>query len=631
VYFFATVSSSEQQIIRYTAAGDAGTNRTVVLPDLPTAGQNHDGGAVGFGPDGMLYWAIGDLGNGSGVNSDLTSLAAKVGRSRPDGSVPTDNPFYDGAGPNHDLIWARGFRNPYTFTWRPETEQLWVNSVGTSYEQTFVVGAGDHAGYNLYENNQPAGFIRPVIAYRTNASQSRTIATASRSGGVATFTITTSNHGFPVGTKVTIAGVSDSSFNGTAYVSEVPAFNTFRIVQAGPDATTSGGTATSLNIGGAITGGTFFEATSVPSQYRGDFFFGDFNSNRIIRADIQPGGPIVSVDDWAHSIAAPIDMEVGPDGDLYVVTYAGTVYRVAFNASSQGIVVSRRFLRITEGTAAAFAVRLATAPVGDVVVAVGRSAGDSELMVTQGASLTFTPANWSVPQVVVVTSAWDATSGDHEASFSVSSPGIGSEEVVVRATASASPPSAPPAPANLGASATSPTTVTLTWSPAVGATQYEIERAAAGTGFQPLATVQNSSYVDGSVSPSTAYLYRVRATNGGGTSPYGNTDLATTVIFADDPVTAGTTVVRAVHVSQLRTAVEAVVALAGLAQQPWSDGSLTAGSTPIRKVHVEELRSSLTSARNALALPALAFTDPVLTTATPVRSQHVQELRDGVD
>lgn len=38
VYFFATVSSSEQQIIRYTAVGDTGTNRTVIVPGLPTSG-----------------------------------------------------------------------------------------------------------------------------------------------------------------------------------------------------------------------------------------------------------------------------------------------------------------------------------------------------------------------------------------------------------------------------------------------------------------------------------------------------------------------------------------------------------------------------------------------------------------
>jgi glucose/arabinose dehydrogenase len=58
VYFFLTVSSSEQQIVRYTDNGNIGINRTVIMKNLPTVGANHDGGAVGIGNDGRLYWAM---------------------------------------------------------------------------------------------------------------------------------------------------------------------------------------------------------------------------------------------------------------------------------------------------------------------------------------------------------------------------------------------------------------------------------------------------------------------------------------------------------------------------------------------------------------------------------------------
>jgi glucose/arabinose dehydrogenase len=58
IYFFVTVSSSEQQIIRYTASGNIGTNPTLIKGSLPTAGQNHNGGGIGIGPDGKLYRAI---------------------------------------------------------------------------------------------------------------------------------------------------------------------------------------------------------------------------------------------------------------------------------------------------------------------------------------------------------------------------------------------------------------------------------------------------------------------------------------------------------------------------------------------------------------------------------------------
>ena len=159
VYFFITVSSSEQRIVRYTDTNNIGTNRTVLVTGLPTVGANHDGGAIGIGNDGKLYWAIGDNGVGAGANADLTSLASKIGRATRIGTVPADNPFIDGAGPNNDYIWARGFRNPFTFTFQRSTGQLWSDTVGTNWEQVFLPFSGSHSGWNTYENNQPTGFL----------------------------------------------------------------------------------------------------------------------------------------------------------------------------------------------------------------------------------------------------------------------------------------------------------------------------------------------------------------------------------------------------------------------------------------------------------------------------------------
>ena len=69
VYLFVTVSASEQRIVRYTDANGTGTARTELITRLPTRGANHDGGGIGFGPDGKLYWAVGDLGDRTGVGS----------------------------------------------------------------------------------------------------------------------------------------------------------------------------------------------------------------------------------------------------------------------------------------------------------------------------------------------------------------------------------------------------------------------------------------------------------------------------------------------------------------------------------------------------------------------------------
>lgn len=433
VYFFVTVSSSEQQIIRYDASGATGSGRTVIRDQLPTDGFNHDGGGVGFAADGKLYWSVGDLGSGSGVDNNLSSLASKVGRANRDGTLPADNPFDDGAGPNNDFIWARGFRNPFTMQIQPSTGQMWLNVVGSGHEQIFVVGAGDHGGWNDFENDQPAGFITPKIVYRTNGSDTRGITSAMRTGGVATFT-TSANHGFRVGGNLTISGVSDASFNqANLYVASVPNATTFTALQAGPDATSASGSAVTLNQGGCLTGGAFYDASLATEPYRGNFFYGDCNSGRIMRARIDPmTNAVLSVDHWATGISAQVDVAGGPDGALYYVGVGtSNVFRASFNAGSQGLVVSNLNLRIDEGGEVVTLVSLASMPAADVLVSVARSAGDTDVAVLTGAALTFTSANWSRPQAVRLMALGDSDTTDDTATVSVSSAGLTTVPIAV--------------------------------------------------------------------------------------------------------------------------------------------------------------------------------------------------------
>ena len=433
VYFFVTVSSSEQQIIRYTAVGDVGTNKTVIMPGLPTGGVNHDGGGIGFGTDGRLYWSIGDNGSGVGVDANLTSLASNVSRANVEGTVPKDNPFNDGPlGLNNDYIWARGFRNPFTLTFQPTTGKLWVDVAGTSYEQVFAVGSGDHAGWNDYENNQPAGFLPPSIKYRTNGTDTRTIVAggAVRSGNVATYT-TSVVHGFRQGEKLTIAGVSDPSFNGDFFVASIVNGTTFTVAQVGPNGSSGGGSATTQNQGGAVTGGAFYDATSFPAAYRGNFFYGDYNSGRVQRAVVGPGTTVTSVDYWADN-TNNIDVAPGPDGALYYVLNGGSVMRATYNATAQGLVVSQTHPWITEGHTAVLSIRLALAPAFDVTVNVAPTGGSPDVSILSGASLTFTPANWDQLQTVVLTAAEDLDVVSEFSMLTVSAVGLPSESVEVR-------------------------------------------------------------------------------------------------------------------------------------------------------------------------------------------------------
>ena len=77
-------------------------------------------------------------------------------RINPDGSVPTDNPLYDGAGPNVDEIYAYGLRNPFRSSFDSETGVFYVGDVGgnddlTAYEGLNVIVPGANYGWPMCE------------------------------------------------------------------------------------------------------------------------------------------------------------------------------------------------------------------------------------------------------------------------------------------------------------------------------------------------------------------------------------------------------------------------------------------------------------------------------------------------
>ena len=72
------------------------------------------------------------------VSQSLTSPRGKVHRINPDGTVPTDNPFYDGSGPNIDSIWARGLRNPYRAYYDAPTGRYYIGDVGGNDASTAI-------------------------------------------------------------------------------------------------------------------------------------------------------------------------------------------------------------------------------------------------------------------------------------------------------------------------------------------------------------------------------------------------------------------------------------------------------------------------------------------------------------
>ncbi len=134
-----------------------------VLIEWPSDG--HNGGALAFGHDGMLYVTSGDGTSDSDthiVGQDLSKLTAKVLRidvDHPDPgktySVPRDNPFVGVPGARPET-WAYGLRNPWRMTVDPKTGHLWVGNNGQDlWEQAFLVRKGDNYGWSVMEGSHP--------------------------------------------------------------------------------------------------------------------------------------------------------------------------------------------------------------------------------------------------------------------------------------------------------------------------------------------------------------------------------------------------------------------------------------------------------------------------------------------
>ena len=447
VYFFVTTSTSVQKIIRCTddPENNIGLNPTVIVDNLPTRGGNHNGGGLEVGHDGRLYWSIGDNGNTGLGGANLTSLGAKVGRAnRFTGAALNDNPFNDGAGSNNDHIWARGFRNPFTLAFQPTSGKLWLNVVGSSttsllrgYEQAFIVPRGSHGGWSIHENGQPVGdlaYMSPVISYRISNPLISTLTSAARNKGTVTFT-TTEFQPLRKGSKVTIAGVSDPSFNGTFFVAARLSDTQFSVVQAGTNATSSGGTATGATIGGSITGGCFYDSTAFPAAYHGNFFFGDYVGGRVMRSTLDANDEPTSVDTFATGISSHIDSTVGPDGALYSLRHLatnGSIRRIATTSTQQNLIVQPTSLGVMEGGSALLNVSLASAPAANVTVTISKTSGDADLAVSGPSTLIFTPTNWNIYQSVVLVAAEDADRTFGSGLFQVSAPGLASYSVHVR-------------------------------------------------------------------------------------------------------------------------------------------------------------------------------------------------------
>ena len=139
-------------------AADPASERVVLEAGQPAT--NHNGGSIDFGPDGLLYIALGD---GGGANDqfeqgqDLTTLLGAVLRidvdDVPEGAaygIPAGNPFAQTDGPERDEIFAYGLRNPFKMD--VSESGVWLGDVGQNeWEEVNRVEAGGNYGWNEVE------------------------------------------------------------------------------------------------------------------------------------------------------------------------------------------------------------------------------------------------------------------------------------------------------------------------------------------------------------------------------------------------------------------------------------------------------------------------------------------------
>ncbi|NYT18334.1 MAG: PQQ-dependent sugar dehydrogenase [Methanobacteriales archaeon] len=132
-------------------------NETIFLDNIP-ASQVHDGGRLKFGPDGKLYITTGDASQRD-LAQDKNSLAGKILRMNPDGSVPTDNPF-------GNYVYSYGHRNPQGIAWGSDGIMYSSEHGQTKNDEINIIVNGSNYGWPVIEGNQTfPGMVTPLRVF----------------------------------------------------------------------------------------------------------------------------------------------------------------------------------------------------------------------------------------------------------------------------------------------------------------------------------------------------------------------------------------------------------------------------------------------------------------------------------
>lgn len=188
--YYSAADPRRTVLARFTANADGtidpGSELAVLQQEQPAS--NHNGGAVRFGPDRMLYLGLGDgggQGDPEGNGQDLGTLLGSVIRIDVSAAsaaepyrIPEDNPFVGQPGVREETF-AYGLRNPWRMSFDPATGDLWVADVGqNAVEEVNRVQAGDNLGWSAMEGDQcyeagcdPSQYVPPIATYERSGGQ----------------------------------------------------------------------------------------------------------------------------------------------------------------------------------------------------------------------------------------------------------------------------------------------------------------------------------------------------------------------------------------------------------------------------------------------------------------------------
>jgi glucose/arabinose dehydrogenase len=271
-YFYVnyTDRNGDTNVERYSVGSDSNraepaSARRVLLVTQPYS--NHNGGHILFGPDGMLYVAMGDGGSGGDPQNhaqnrgDLLGDLLRIDVNADPYGIPADNPFRTVSGARGE-IWAYGLRNPWRIAFDRVAGNLYVADVGQNQVEEINVVPASTAGLNY--------------GWR----------------------IMEGSHCYNPSSNCSRAGLTEPAAEYTH------------------------------SEGCSVTGGLVYRGSAMP-DLRGHYFYADYCEGWI-RSFLYTNGQVGNLRTWPlGSIGSILSFGEDATGELYVLSATGTVYRFA--------------------------------------------------------------------------------------------------------------------------------------------------------------------------------------------------------------------------------------------------------------------------------------------------------------